>query len=70
MVYAVRERECSGCGEIVRGRIPPAGELLCIECAIKKAARAAMEMANKEGPAYDRWLATNGPKGRPRLNNP
>lgn len=70
MVYAVRTRYCTGCGAEVKGRIPPAGELLCIDCAIDKARDAATQMANKSGPAYDRWLATNGPKGRPRSKQP
>lgn len=66
MVYAVRSRKCDDCPTVVMGRIPPTGPFLCIECAIAKAARAAMEMANKSGPAYDRWLETRGPQGRPR----
>lgn len=66
MVYAVRSRKCDGCTTVVKGRIPPGGEFLCIECAIAKAIRAATEMANKSGPAYDRWLKSPGPKGRPR----
>ena len=65
MVYAVRERKCDRCPTVVKGRIPPGGEFLCIECAIDKAKRAAIEMAQKSGPAYDRWLTTRGPQGRP-----
>lgn len=66
MVYAVRERKCDNCPTIVKGRIPPSGPLQCIECAIAKAGSAAMQMANKSGPAYDKWLTTRGPQGRPK----
>lgn len=40
--------------------------LLCLNCGIKHSVIAASEMANKSGPAYDKWLETAGPQGRPR----
>lgn len=66
MGYAVRERKCDTCPTVVKGRIPPSGEFHCVECNIKHAADAAIQMANKCGPAYDKWLETRGPQGRPR----
>lgn len=66
MVYAVRERECAGCPTIVKGRIPATGDVWCITCSLDRGKDAALQMAQKSGPYYDRWLATRGPQGRPR----
>lgn len=66
MVYAVRTRNCADCGQEVTGRLPMVKDIRCIACAITRAANAAREMAAKSGPAYDRWLETRGPQGRPR----
>lgn len=68
MVYAVRERECSDCGAVVKGRFPLSKPVQCIDCAIKRQISAAKQMAARSGPYYDQWLKTRGPKGRPRRN--
>ncbi len=65
MSYAERERKCSTCDNTVKGRIPLQKAVFCIDCALKKAAESARQMANKSGPYYDQWLTTQGPKGRP-----
>ena len=65
MPYAYRERKCAKCPTIVKGHLPPTKDILCIECAVKNAMQAAVQLANKSGPYYDRWLASRGPQGRP-----
>ena len=65
MPRAVTIGNCARCGESVRGAYGKDGLLLCLECRLMKARDAAIQMARKAGPAYDRWLETNGPKGRP-----
>jgi len=66
MVYKERTRECARCGGQVKGRIPVNGDVFCLTCNLDNAKEAALQLANKSGPYYDRWLATRGPQGRPR----
>jgi DNA-directed RNA polymerase subunit RPC12/RpoP len=56
---------CEDCGtETTRNRT--GGEpYVCAECGITRGIQAALEMARKEGPAYDKWLSSRGPSGRP-----
>lgn len=66
MAYSIKERDCTTCGALVKGRIPALGDVHCIDCSVQLLAQAALEMHNKCGPAYDSWLQTRGPQGRPR----
>lgn len=56
---------CLDCGEQIVKRIARPGDMLCTNCALTRATLAAYQMATKSGPAWDKWLATNGPRGRP-----
>lgn len=67
MPYAERTRQCWKCHKPFTGRIAPKGPVYCVPCKIDNASDAAIQMANKEGPYYDRWLASGGPQGRPPL---
>lgn len=50
-------RHTDECGQLSRrGYCQPCGQAAAIA--------AAMQMAAKSGPAYDRWLQTAGPTGR------
>lgn len=66
MPRAIIDGQCGHCGEPVRGAYGKDGLLLCLECRLSKARDAAIQMANHEGPAYDAWVRTRGPLGRPR----
>ena len=37
---------------------------ICANCGIERGINAARQMAARSGPAYDRWLASKGPRGR------
>jgi hypothetical protein len=66
MVYKQRWRKCSTCGAWTHGTYPAKAPVGCTACNLANAKDAALQMANKSGPHYDRWLATRGPQGRPR----
>lgn len=65
MTCAMRTIKCSDCPEMITGRFSPSKDYQCINCAIKRMESAATQMANKSGPAYDKWLESRGPRGRP-----
>jgi len=39
---------------------------VCVDCSIKRARVAALQMHLSAGAAYDRWQNSAGPRGRPR----
>jgi hypothetical protein len=57
---------CEDCGQQIVRRIRPDKPALCGDCAESRVILAAQQMAAKSGPAWDKWLSTNGPAGRPR----
>jgi hypothetical protein len=67
MPYAERTRKCHRCGKPFTARMKATGPVYGINCAIQNSIDAAIQMANKSGPYYDRWLETSGPQGRPRV---
>lgn len=66
MSYKLRTRTCCVCGELTTGYYSPSKPVRCAECGIKVLEANSLAMYRKEGPGYERWLASNGPKGRPR----
>lgn len=66
MTYRYREEKCATCTNIVKGRYSPSRPPRCVDCGINAMMIQQLSMARKAGPAYDKWLQTNGPKGRPR----
>lgn len=55
---------CDVCGNLTKHRAGPNGSRVCIDCGLTNAARAAREMHDKQGAAWDAFLASNGPQGR------
>lgn len=64
-MWARRWRFCKDCNAPMFDRFPPLKDVWCLECRIKRARESAIQLSNKSGPYYDRWLATRGPQGRP-----
>lgn len=50
-------RACDDCGQVCYSRRRPNRPYLCVECAITHATVAALEMAAKSGPAWDKHEA-------------
>lgn len=65
MSLKYRYRMCASCKTWIHGRFPLRGPVYCLECNLAHAHDAAVQMANKQGPYYDKWLSTRGPRGRP-----
>lgn len=47
---------CKGCEEPTNRRENNTRDPLCVTCAIKKACQVQVEMKNRSGPYYDKWL--------------
>lgn len=62
--YKPRDIPCADCGTLVFKMPRWDRDILCLECATTRAILAAQQMAAKSGPAWDKWLATNGPRGK------
>ena len=59
---------CEDCGVQVAKRPRVDKPMLCTECAVQRVTLAAQQMRAKSGPAWERWLTSNGPSGRPPDN--
>lgn len=57
---------CSVCERPVSVGLRVTKRPRCVECGIGAAIEAARQMNARSGPYYERWLASNGPAGRPR----
>lgn len=65
MAYrTVNKRPCSRCGVPTDRTAKPYKPLLCTDCGLTDAVRAAWEMRTKQGAAWLTWLGTAGPTGR------
>lgn len=60
-----RLSHCLLCGAPASEDNPISTRGKCKACGIENAVQAALEMAAQSGPAWDRWVASRGPKGRP-----
>jgi hypothetical protein len=60
---------CEDCGARVRRDLTSRRRGVCARCGVDRATAAALQMANKSGPAWDRFLASKGPAGRPRVRD-
>lgn len=56
--------DCIDCGDRCTRIREPDEPRVCVECGINRGMDAARQMAEKRGPYYDKWLASNGPGGR------
>lgn len=56
---------CKDCGRTITKLELSKLRLICADCGEDRARRAAIEMATKSGPAWDRFLLSRGPQGRP-----
>lgn len=59
MSWILRTFDCADCGAPTTRRRHPGDLLVCRDCGIERAAQAAREMANRSGPAWDAWVASN-----------
>lgn len=66
-MYARRWRFCAECHKPLFGHLPDTDDVWCVAHRLERSAAAALQLANKSGPFYDKWLETRGPKGRPRI---
>ena len=57
MPYKLRIFECAGCGHQVERRGPPESQQRCIHCAIQRSTDNIVQLRNKSGPLYQRWMA-------------
>jgi len=57
--------KCLSCGEDAGRKPNGRRRKTCLPCAIDASARAGYEMFIGAGVAYDRWLSSKGPAGRP-----
>lgn len=55
--------ECEDCGQPATRARGGGKRKICADCGAANGPAAALQMAAKQGPAYERWLATNGPRG-------
>lgn len=55
--------QCDDCGGEAVRNLHTNRPNLCTDCAIGRVASAAEQLRSKSGPAYERWLASNGPAG-------
>lgn len=55
---------CEDCGVQVVKRSRADKPMLCTECAVQRVIVNAQQLRAKSGPAWERWLASNGPSGR------
>lgn len=62
-----RTYNCADCGIPVRRKRRDDQPLVCLSCGIRRAQIAARQMRDKKGPAWDRFQASAGPRGRPRI---
>jgi hypothetical protein len=53
-------RPCEQCGALTNKGRRPNKPLLCIDCGLTNAVLAARAMGDKEGPAWEAWLANPG----------
>ncbi len=58
--------QCAQCGIETLGKLRSQRVVLCASCALERVISAAEQMRAKSGPAWDKWLASNGPAGGPR----
>jgi len=61
-----KEMPCNECGNPVTVNAQTVKAPRCYECGLAAHVEQIRQMAAKSGPYYDRWLETNGPKGRPK----
>ena len=61
------ELPCIRCGKPTPRKHKQTGKRLCLECALSNAAQAAREMAAQSGPAWDKWAAVTGGRGRQNI---
>lgn len=61
-----RTFDCIDCGALTRRKLKWDTDKRCIECSINAACKSVAEMHCKSGPAYDKFMKSDGRFGRPR----
>jgi len=64
--YVLRKFHCVLCGQWTTRKLSSKQERHCVECGLRAMVASTRDMANRSGPAWERWRASAGAKGRPR----